>query len=227
MTTPIRKTIKSAKKLPSEEFIISHVSKNTHLVLQFPESEALATADINRIVNSIKSILPENYSVFYAGGCKDYTNITIKRVISASEIDLIAEEIRLYAIAFKASATKLAKSIAALNEVPLSDLYLESENITLFPENWDCYIHGQHYQCENLITKQIVEFSCWYDTNFGVLDPYFFYKFIESTPEMTVPSVINDSFHDMSRVMEHMLKKGKLIKVSSSISSSVGVFATQ
>ena len=49
-------------------------------------------------------------------------------------------------------------------------------------ENWRYFVHGFHCGFENTKTGQIIEVPLVFGLEFGDLDPYFFSKFIKSTP---------------------------------------------
>ncbi|CAA0123498.1 Uncharacterised protein [BD1-7 clade bacterium] len=170
--------------------------------------------------------MPENYSVFDAGCTKYWSKITVKQVISEKEIESLIPEITAAAKEFKKQSEFLAKEISKLNDVPISKLWEKSDEITTSPIGWRCYHHGQHFYCENLESGQVVEVPIWYGGEFGVLDPYFFSQFISSTPSLNMPVSIVDWYHDMSRVMDIMLKKGLMKQVTGTTYEVSGIAIT-
>jgi hypothetical protein len=211
MSAPIRKYYIFTWFLPSVKKLKSLISRQRHLVLAFPAWISESTK--NDLIRSLQKKMPENYSVFNAASRKYWSYVTIMQVISAPEVDTLIPEIQHAARTFKVQAEYLAREIATLNHVPLTELWENTEKITQFPKDWKCYHHGQHYCCRNMKSGQVVELPIWYEEEFGVLDPYFLSRFIETTPSLDMPVNIIDKYHDMSRVLEIMLKKGLLKQI--------------
>jgi hypothetical protein len=64
----------------------------------------------------------------------------------------------------------------------------------------------------------------WFGTEFGALDPYFFFDFMTTTADLKLPSELRDGFHDTRRAMDILEERGKLCRVVG-IFESVGLTA--
>ena len=106
---------------------------------------------------------------------------------------------------------------------PLNELQRDKrQSVNL--ENWRYYAHGFHCGFENNITGQIIEVPLVFGKEFGDLDPYFFSKFIKSTPTYKpLPVEIFEDYADGGRINKRILTLGKFEKISSNISNHHGV----
>ena len=224
MSEPIRKYYASPFFLPPVEKLTGLVERERHLVLSFPSWMPRSRKE--NLVDKLKNKMPENYSVFDAGGRKYWSYITIKQVISEPDIGSIIPEITLAAKEFRKQSDWLARKIAELNCVPITELWDRSDDIEVFPRGWKCYHHGQHFCCENLDSGQVVEVPIWYGEEFGILDPYFFAQFIDTTESLNMPLGITDWYHDMSRVMDVMLEMGLLKQITGTRFDVSGIVIT-
>ncbi len=224
MTEPLRKYYISTLFLPSVAKLRSFVRRERHLVLSFPSW--ISDSSKEQLIVRLKNTMPENFSIFDAGGRRYWSYVTIKQVISKLDIDNLIPKIIHAAREFRKQSEWLAKEIAKLNNVPITELWDKSEEIEVFPDGWKCYHHGQHFYCENLDSLQVVEVPVWYGQEFGVLDPYFLSQFIDTTPSLSMPLGINDWYHDMSRVMDVMLEMGLLKKIQGTRFEVSGIIVT-
>lgn len=91
-------------------------------------------------------------------------------------------------------------------------------------EGWRYSVHGFHCGFENNKTGQIIEVPLVFGQEFGDLDPYFFSKFIKSTPKYKpLPVEIFEDYADGVRINERMLTLGKFEKISSNIGNHYGI----
>ncbi|WKW46900.1 hypothetical protein P3875_02265 [Myroides sp. JBRI-B21084] len=94
-------------------------------------------------------------------------------------------------------------------------------------EGWNYYVHGFHCGFVNIKTKQEIEVPLVFGEEFGDLDPYFFSKFIKSTPKYKpLPVEIFEDYADGVRINETMLKLGKFEKISSNVGNHYGIVVT-
>ena len=90
-------------------------------------------------------------------------------------------------------------------------------------ENWRYFVHGFHCGFENNKTGQIIEVPLVFGQEFGDLDPYFFSKFIKSTPKYKpLPVDIFEDYAEGVRINEKMLSLGKFEKISSNVGNHYG-----
>lgn len=90
--------------------------------------------------------------------------------------------------------------------------------------NWIFSFHGIHLGLRNKETSQQIEIPLDYGEEYGELDPFFFSKFIRTTPKFKpLPVKIYNDFWDGKRILEVMLKIGKFEKIDSIMPLGEGV----
>lgn len=90
--------------------------------------------------------------------------------------------------------------------------------------DWEYFIHGYHCHFLNVKTKQEIEVPFMFGMEFGDLDPYFFVKFIKSTPEYyPLPINLDEYHHDGERVLEVMSDLGLLERINSILEHHSGL----
>ena len=91
-------------------------------------------------------------------------------------------------------------------------------------EDWKYFLHGFHCGFENIKTGQIIEVPLVFGLEFGDLDPYFFSKFIKSTPNYKpLPINIFEDYADGVRINEKMISLGKFEVINSNIGNHFGI----
>jgi hypothetical protein len=91
-------------------------------------------------------------------------------------------------------------------------------------EGWRYFVHGFHCGFENNETGQVIEVPLVFGLEFGDLDPYFFSKFIKSTPNYRpLPIDIFEDYADGVRIIERMVSLGKFERISSNVGNHYGV----
>lgn len=94
-------------------------------------------------------------------------------------------------------------------------------------DDWRYYLHGFHCGFENLKTGQLVETPLIFGLEFGDLDPYFFSRFIKSTPEYQPLKIdIYEDYADGVQINQKMLSLGKFERITSNIENLFGVVVT-
>jgi hypothetical protein len=94
-------------------------------------------------------------------------------------------------------------------------------------EDWRYYVHGFHCGFDNNKTGQYIEVSLVFGLEFGDIDPYFFSKFIKSTPKYRpLPVDIFEDYADGTRINERMLSLGKFERISSRFGNYDGIVVT-
>ena len=95
-------------------------------------------------------------------------------------------------------------------------------------EVWNYYVHGFHCGFANIKTKQEIEVPLIFGQEFGDLDPYFFSKFIKSTPKYKpLPVDIFEDYEDGARINERMLSLGKFERISSNVGNHYGIVVAE
>jgi hypothetical protein len=91
---------------------------------------------------------------------------------------------------------------------------------------WEYRFHGAECQFRNTNTGQILEICLGFGDESGVLDPYFFYQFVSTTPGLEkVANLFNDGFHDTWRALEILEQQGHLRRISSPSDNRAGLIA--
>jgi len=91
-------------------------------------------------------------------------------------------------------------------------------------DNWRYYFHGFHCGFENIETGQEIEVPLIFGLEFGDLDPYFFTRFIKSTPKyQPLPIDIYEDYSDGVRINEKMLLLGKFETIPSNVENQFGI----
>ncbi len=93
--------------------------------------------------------------------------------------------------------------------------------------DWRYFVHGYHCGFENNKTGQLIEVPLVFGLEFGDLDPYFFTKFIKSTPNYNpLPVDIFEDYADGVRINEKMISLGKFERINSNIGNHYGIVVT-
>jgi hypothetical protein len=91
---------------------------------------------------------------------------------------------------------------------------------------WEYRFHGAECQFRNTKTGQILEICLGFEDESGVLDPYFFYQFVSTTPGLEkVANLFNDGFHDTRRALKILEQHGHLRRIHSPSDNRVGLIA--
>ena len=93
--------------------------------------------------------------------------------------------------------------------------------------NWRYFVHGFHCGFENKQTGQIIEVPLVFGLEFGDLDPYFFTRFIKSTPSYyPLPVEIFEDYADGVRINEKMISLDKFERIASNVGNHYGIVVT-
>ena len=212
MSDPTRIKYRTHKKVPPTPDLLTHVTRDQHLVLEFPAN--YSQRRIESLIDRIAGETPENYTAFYSGAFRDKTCATIKQVVTRAAVLEMEDYLVEAAHHFRQTATQLAEALAAHNSVSIERLWKECRNLESHDSDWDLDVHGQHCRFEHRDTGQTVEISMWFGTHFGVLDPLFFSDYMKTTPDLAPPSDLRDGFHDTRRAMDILEERGRLVRVT-------------
>jgi len=218
MSEPTRRRYRSPHDVSSTSELLECVSRTQHLVLEFPTD--CDRDSLDPFVVRIAIELPENYTVFHAGSFKDKVCVTIKQVVDRKAVLEMADELVFAARHFHKTATMLATDLAMHNDVPLDRLWEESHRLEDHSSNWDLFVHGKHCCFTNLSSGQKVEVDMWFGTEFGVLDPLFFFNYMKTTSSLKLPVELKDAYHDTNRALAILGEVGKLFRVQGIFESS-------
>lgn len=222
MGEPTRIRYLSPWFVPRGEHLRKKIVRGRHLVLHFPK--LLNESSLAALLNKLREELPENYEVFDAGTMRDSKRVTVMEVISKEEVSSLAPLLLTAARSFRADADLLAHQLAELNGVPVSELFAQGKNITIFPKGWEVCRHGIHDCFTHQLTGQQVEVCVVFGTEFGVLDPYFFYQYMATTQGIGAPKQLVEPYHDTRRALEFLEANGSLKRITRA-EWETGVFA--
>jgi hypothetical protein len=188
MTTPIRIRCRSISEVPGDEKIRNMADSEHHVVLEFPTG-----LHVNKppIIGRLSVAMPD-HSVFDSGGNKETDWITVKPVLASLTVFKHSEEI-LAAITMYIEACSTLLGAYRTNS-------LSSE--------WSSDFHGGHCCLENAVTGQVIEVPMDGAPQPHEVDPYFFSKFVKSTPSCAaVAGLIKHDFHDAARILKLLARK--------------------
>ena len=181
MTSPIRILCNRASEIPSAEEIQTKIGRDYHMVLQFPLK---LRVDKRSIITNLAAAMPD-YSVFDSGGDKSTDWVTIKPVIAKATVLAHSEQI----------------THAVMDYINTCSKMLELFEKSLLAE-WTTDVHGEHVRLENKITRQEIEVPLGGAPEPREVDPYFFARFVKSTPGLeSVAQLIGSDFHDAARML--------------------------
>lgn len=92
---------------------------------------------------------------------------------------------------------------------------------------WRYFVHGFHCGFQHLTTRQCIEVPLTFGLEFGDLDPYFFMKFILSSPgyrPLQIP--LFDEYADGLRIIKKMTALGKFEEIPSNVPVHTGIAVT-
>lgn len=107
-----------------------------------------------------------------------------------------------------------------------NELKRDGRQIGTVPE-WSYFVHGFHCGFQHLTTGQCIEVPLAFGLEFGDLDPYFFMKFILSSPDYRpIPIPLFEEYADGLRIIKKMTALGKFEEIPSNVSGHTGVVVT-
>ena len=231
MTTPIRRLCRGVVDLPSHSAIRQLVDDNHHLVLHV---EPLDGPDFDEriVIDRLAPQLPD-CTVFDSGGA-----VTIKKVIAEEVVLAQADAIVAAAVEFRRTATDLMIRLSRKLGMPL-EVFHGLEYRPLLSRGWfrswwrgrldSHWKYGFHgYQCgfRNGTTDQVVEVELGFRGEFGVLDPFFFFRFVTTTPDLEgVGALFKDSYHDPLRALVVLERQGHLTRITDQATGRQGLVA--
>lgn len=235
MSEPIRWNVADLSQIPPVETIRQAVTRERHLLLEFPADAPPLTVDqqIQRAMEqasnpeptktereqafadaiaSLAAALPD-CSVFRSGS----NWITVMQVVSEQEVLAHADELVSAAMHFRFMATVLMSKLALVFQVPPREInaffrfrLADEQYSGSLDDDWDYGFHGFECWFGNRRTGQVLEVILSYGEERGILDPYFFLQFLQSTPGYVPLAERFPDFHNMARALDVLAKHGRL-----------------
>lgn len=174
---------------------------------------------------SVGSFLRQHLTGFEVGIHMNEPEITIRKIITEEEVvnnqlffEQCAKDYRALAIHLMAELSKKL-GIEFDKDFPgrtLNPLKRDRGQGRL--GDWRYYLHGFDCGFEHEKTKQCIEASLIHGEEYGALDPYFFTNYIKSSQQYyPLPVEIYEDYADGAKIIEVMLRLGKLELINSNI----------
>lgn len=161
--------------------------------------------------------------------------INISKLITAEEIEANQDFFEKCAKEYRQLSKELIYKVAEKLKVTINP---EFPLLTFNPmkgdkrqvgkvDDWRYFLHGFHCGFKNVKTGQLVETPLVFGLEFGDLDPYFFTKYVKSTPAYQ-PLIIDvyEEYADGVQINQKMLSLGKFEIITSNIENHFGIVVT-
>jgi hypothetical protein len=233
MSEPVRITCRSAADVPPVAEIEKMVSEDQYLLLEFPVDSAVDTATLDALLHQLTGAMPD-HRVFDGRMMSGDYRITVKKVISTREVLKNAKDIVSAARQFRTQANRLTDGLAQHLCLPLEafrdplvrmQIHWEGPELGFLPNGWRFWFHGMECQFVHEDTGQTVEVKLGFYPEFGVLDPWFFKEFLETTPELASVAALCNDYHNTTQAFEVLEQHGYLERLTSQTAPRTGLVA--
>lgn len=197
--------------VPATDEVLSHVTRERSVVLVFPASCGLMSVDL--VVGRLTQEAPENIFIYDACSRGGKISTEIRETVSKASVLDMESEFIFAAQHFRRTATRLAVKLANQNDISPGDLWAKGAKVNCNNPEWHIFFHGEHLCFKHRESGQTVEVNLWFGTEFGVLDPEFFYQYMETTPGLEPPVDLRDRVFDTQIVMDILEARGKLVRI--------------
>lgn len=195
-------------------YATQNVTRAKHLVFEIePQLLPNGKQGQHEIIESLALALPHCH-IFDAGARLGLEHITVLQVISEREIIAHEDEIVLAAQSFRQLANKLMQRQSDKLNVAFGEINHHFRFISQRGKlnwNWTYCLHG--FQC--LFKSkfgQVVDVHLRYAPEYGVLDAWFFFNFINSTRQFRhLSQLFLSPYHDMTRTLNVLHRRGLLL----------------
>ena len=196
--------------------LVALASQHTKIYLSVPVSDD-NSAQL-ALVAGLEEHLPEDSSV-HAHTHKERDRITIEQLLPRAVILQHLECFHDAALAYKHLANAIMPRLYEKLGLPRETAHWDrNTQIGQLDKEWHYFFHGAHCALSNRRTGQSIEASLWFEGEFGVLDPYFFSKFLRAEPGFDdIARLVTDDFHDGHRILEVLEQEGRLILIKGRI----------
>ena len=209
MTTPLRVTCRTVTDIPPAHQLRIWATEDRHVVLQFPP-DALTDEPKASVITRLAAALPD-CRVFDSG--RDW--VTVMRVIPAEVVRSNAAGFLAAMRLFRRTATDLAHRLADRLGVSPADRLdrLTADDAVCKLAGWSYEPHGMECRFEHT-TGQEVEVCLSFGAEFGVLDPFYFARFVKTTGGLEhLGALLRHDFHDAALVIDLLAGRGHLTRV--------------
>jgi hypothetical protein len=236
VSTSLRLDCSTEKDIPEVSDIIQMATREQHLVLRLPRGTRNKAPRVSKhlIIANLATQLPE-HSVFDSGGDRSTEWITILKHVDRQVVLAQAEYLGAAARQFRTLAHDLVDRLAEKLNLPIdafTDKLIraqlsEEQQSGALPGGWRFEFHGFECAFVNESTGQAVDVLLGFPNEFGVLDPYFFYRFLETTPTLkSLALTLDNGYHDAQRALEILEQQGLVQPVADARGTRSGYIAT-
>ena len=192
-------------------------------------SVTLSADEKTRCVETIRAALPDA-RVNAINPDYGFDRIGFQRILEREEILSNAAELGESAREFRALATELCGRLAAKIGVSATELsrcgqYLPPEKRGAqsgeLDANWKYFFHGFQCAFTHRHSGQNVDVEFGFEDEFGVLDPWFWQHFLQTTPRFaSLGRWLALDFSDAKRVSNVLHETGYLVEITSTLIAS-------
>ena len=218
MSRPLRILCLHARDIPSRDRIQELVTEEQHLVLEFPPPLPIYFDDA-AVVRSLTHDHPNLHAFTSGSAAHGPTRITIKRRIAEQVVLERAEALTGAARQFRRAAWNRMERLALQLESPLeafsADLtywrWAGHKRVGEMEGGWKYFFHGYAcgFGCRR--TGQVIEVLLGFEGEFGVLEPWHFFQYLESTRGMEpLARLLGDGYDHTRQALEILTRHGAL-----------------
>ena len=215
---------RNARDLPAPAQLQAAIFTHHAGVLLFPQK--LSADEKARCEQRIRAALPDavigNF-IFYWG----YDRVNFQRVLTREAILENSAELVQSAREFRALASELGAQLAAKVGIGAAQLsacgqylppVLKIEQSGILNDNWNYFFHGFQCRFVDRASGQVADIEFGFGEEFGALDPWFWYQFLETTPRYAhLASWLALGYADARRMFDVLIEAGLLVEIQGEI----------
>ncbi|MDI1484664.1 hypothetical protein [Polyangium sp. y55x31] len=198
----------SLDEIPAPEVLADIARKGHHAVLRV--SGAPGGSVLEELVHRLARALPE-HSVFLSGA----SQITVIPVITNADVLQIADELVAAAHEFRDLAIELCARLSPKLGIAREALVDSPRTSGRLDAEWDYHFHGLQCCFKSRRTGQVLDVELSFGDEFGVLDPWFFHRFLKTTDRhAAIAAKLVEEYHDTARALDVLEGTGRLRRVT-------------
>jgi len=221
---PLRLTCARLDEIPPAEELAARAVTGRHVVLHLA---GLPREPVENLLHDLEQRLPD-HSVFvsYPAPHGGIDAITVYKVIDRAAV---LGDLPLWLLAVReyvALADDLCVRLATAHGLKPAELLANRHRGRCAAVGrlgaWRYHFHG--FQCQFLHRDgTVVDVNVCHGDEFGTLDPYFFSRYVRSSPaRRDAAALLSDDFHDACRVFTILTRLGRLKTISAPVAGHQG-----